>query len=74
MDLDPRILLILGCMAVSGVVGAVTAAILARREAARRRRLVAVSVNRDWQPTPRRFPAFPSDLHPVISLESITEA
>jgi hypothetical protein len=52
--IDTRILLIVGSTAVvlAGLIGVLTAVILARREEARRRQLVAVSeVTRDWEPT-----------------------
>jgi hypothetical protein len=54
--IDCWILLIVGCTAlgVFGLLCAVAAMILTRREAARRDKLVAVSeVSRDWQPTGR---------------------
>ncbi len=52
--IDNRTLLIVGCTAIvlAGLVGVLSAVILARREEARRRQLVAVSeVTRDWQAT-----------------------
>jgi hypothetical protein len=52
--IDTRTLLIVGSTAVvlAGLIGVLTAVILARREEARRRQLVAVSeVTRDWEPT-----------------------
>ena len=52
--IDNRTLLIAGCTALvlAGLVGVLWAVILARREEARRRQLVAVSeVTRDWQTT-----------------------
>jgi hypothetical protein len=53
-QIDNRTLLIVGCTALvlAGLVGVLRAVILARREEARRRQLVAVSeVTRDWQTT-----------------------
>jgi hypothetical protein len=52
--IDQRILLIVGCttLVLAGLIGAFATVMLARREEARRRKLVAVSdVSRDWQPT-----------------------
>jgi hypothetical protein len=52
--IDTRTLLIVGCTALvlAGLIGVLSAVILARREEARRRQLVAVSeVTRDWEPT-----------------------
>jgi hypothetical protein len=52
--IDNRTLLIVCCTALvlAGLIGVLWAMILARREEARRRQLVAVSeVARDWQPT-----------------------
>ena len=52
--IDQRILLIVGCttLVLAGLIGAFATVMLARREEARRRKLVAVSdVCRDWQPT-----------------------
>ncbi len=52
--IDNRTLLIVGCTALvlAGLVGVLWAVILARREEARRRQLVAVSeITRDWQTT-----------------------
>jgi hypothetical protein len=52
--IDNRTLLIVGCTALvlAGLIGVLSAVILARREEARRRQLVAVSeVTRDWEPT-----------------------
>ena len=52
--IDNRTFLIVGCTALvlAGLVGALWAVFLARREEVRRRQLVAVSeVTRDWEPT-----------------------
>jgi hypothetical protein len=52
--IDNRALLIVGCTALvlAGLIGVLSAILVAQREDARRRQLVAVSeVTRDWEPT-----------------------